>query len=359
MMSRALVSSSKRVSHAFSAIVLTFFLGWLPTSVANAESLTVLTWADYIDMELVEEFTESTGIGVKFSYYESDDHRDEILAESDGRNYDVIVVNGAMLGTYAQRNWLAPVDAAAAPNILGVKERWRDAFPGSARYGVAYFWGTLGIGYRSDLIPEGFTKWSDFFAPSERLRGRLSMLKSARDVVGMALKAAGKSANTTDLDAIRQAGDLLLAQKPFVRSYEYVALNEESALVSGEIWATLIYSGDALMVQEHDENIVYVVPEEGSNLWADYFVVLQSSPRKDLAWRFIDFFNTPEIAARNAQFVYYATPHSEAEKLLPDDHRQDPVIYPEQSVIDRSETYSELSPRAQKTLNEVFANLLH
>ena len=101
-----------------------------------------------------------------------------------------------------------------------------------------------------------------------------------------------------------------------------------------------------------------MVPGEGSNLWADYLVVLQASPRQDLAWKFVDFLNRPEVAARNAQFVYYATPNADAEALLPAEHRDDPVIYPSQSVIERSETYQSLPPRARKTLNEVFANLL-
>ncbi len=332
---------------------------WLAAAAtAAAERLTFLTWADYLDPELVEEFTRESGIGIDLSYFESDDHRDELMVESDGRGYDLAMVNGLMLSTYAQRNWLAPVEVSVAPNIRHIYPRWRDAFEGSSRYGVPYFWGTLGIAYRTDLVPVQISRWEQFFKPEARLHGRISMLKNARDVVGMALKTLGESANSEDRGAIRRAGELLLAQRPYVRSYEYVSLSEESALVSGEVWAAMMYSGDALMVQSHESRIRYVVPEEGSNLWVDYLVVMQASPRVDLAMRFIDFLNRPEIAARNAEFVYYATPNSQAERLLPAEHLQDPVIYPGQPVMDRSESYREIAPRAQKTLNDVFANLL-
>ena len=185
------------------------------------------------------------------------------------------------------------------------------------------------------------------------------MLKSSRDILGMALKSLGHSANTSDRKTIREAGRLLEAQRPFVRSYEYISLNEKSALVSGDVWASLAYSGDALMVQEHHEDIAYVVPEEGSNIWVDYLAVLQASPRKDLAFQFINFLNRPEIAARNAEYVYYATPNVAARQFVSDEYATDAVIHPTASVIERSEVYRKLAPRAQKTVNSVFAELVN
>ena len=83
-----------------------------------------------------------------------------------------------------------------------------------------------------------------------------------------------------------------------------------------------------------------------------------TSTNKPAARQFINFLNRPEVAARNAQYVYYATPNQAAERLLPAEHLENPVIYPSAQVIGRSETYRELAPRAQKTVNEVFANLL-
>jgi len=325
----------------------------------SREQIVFLTWADYLDPEIVTAFEEEHGIDVKFAYYESDDGRDEMLANNDGRGYDLAVVNGLRMNAYTKRNWLAPVPVESISNLQHIEARWRDAFPGSARYGVPYFWGTLGIAYRSDLVPEGFTSWKDLFEPRESLRGRIAMLRSSRDLLGMALKSLGHSANTDDRDAVRAAATLLEAQKPYVRTYEYVSLEENSALVSGEIWVSLMYSGDALMVQEHNENIRYVVPEEGGNLWVDYIAILQSSPRKDLAAKFIDFLNRPAIAARNAEFVYYATPNMAARPYLSQEYFANDVIHPSESVMSRSETYREFAPRTQKAVNSAFARLVN
>ncbi|MDH3714120.1 MAG: spermidine/putrescine ABC transporter substrate-binding protein [Gammaproteobacteria bacterium] len=342
---------------AAAAVFITASL--VPATAELGEELVFLTWADYLDPDVVAEFEHETGIKIRFAYYESDDGRDEILTNSDGRGYDLAIVNGLMLKSYAKRNWLAPMAQHSMPNLAHLEPRWRTAFPAAERYGVPYFWGTLGIAYRQDLVPEGFNSWEDFFQPAEKLRGRIAMLKSSRDILGMALKSLGHSANTNDRNAVREAGRLLEAQRPFVRSYEYISLNEESALVTGDVWASLAYSGDALMVQEHHDEIVYVVPDEGGNLWVDYFTVLQASPRKDLAAKFIDFLNRPQIAARNAEFVYYATPNNAARELVSDDYAEDPVIHPADEVIARSEVYRELMPRTQKAINSVFAQLVN
>jgi spermidine/putrescine transport system substrate-binding protein len=96
------------------------------------------------------------------------------------------------------------------------------------------------------------------------------------------------------------------------------------------------------------------VPEEGTAIWCDYLAVLESSKRKALATKFIDFLNRPEVAARNAWFVNYATPNMAARAHLPAEYLEDRVINPDAAVVLRSEFYRPLPPRAQRTTNSVF-----
>ena len=197
----------------------------------------------------------------------------------------------------------------------------------------------------------------DILQPVESLRGRIGMVENSGDLMGMALKALGHSANSSDPAAIKAAEQLLLAQRPYVNTYSYVALNEESALVSGEIIAAMVYSGDALMVQEFDENIRYGLPTEGGNIWVDYLAVVESSRNKDLAWAFINFLNEPEHAAQLAEYVYYATPNTAAQELLPPEFLENPVIYPSEEALARSESHTPLPPRAVKKRNLAFARI--
>jgi len=319
--------------------------------------LVLLNWSEYLDPELVEKFEQLHNVKVREVYFENDDLRDELLLDTDGMGYDLAVVNGIMVDTYRKRGWLAVATENKISNLKHVDEYWLKSFDGAEGYAVPYFWGTLGIAYRADLVQTPPGSWMDLYKPNEQLRGKIAMVESQRDALGMALKALGYSANSIDSRQIREAMELLLTQKPYVKSYSYLVLDENSALVSGDVVMAMIFSGDALMLKEHHDEIQYVVPREGGNIWVDYLVVLQGSKNKDLAYAFINFLNEPNHAAQLAEFVYYASPNKAAEKLLPADFLEDPVIYPSEEVLSRSEAYTPLPFRATKTRNTNFARL--
>ena len=122
---------------------------------------------------------------------------------------------------------------------------------------------------------------------------------------------------------------------------------------------SMMYNGDTRMLQEYNDDIAFVLPKEGGNIWTDYLSVLSASPRKAQAKRFINFLNEPEIAARLAQYVYYATPNLAAEALLPVDFRNDPVIYPSGEALENSEAYRRLPPRAHKNRAAIFSRIVY
>jgi len=328
------------------------------TPQAEPRELVFLNWSEYMDPDLVEKFEKQFNVKFREVYFESDDLRDDMMLETDGQGYDLALVNGISVDVYRKRGWLSPVSEAQVPNLAHIDKRWLEAFPGLEGYAVPYFWGTMGIAYRKDLVPAPLTSWMDILQPAGYLHGRIGMVENSRDALGMALKALGYSANSTDSRQIKAAEKLLLSQKPHVKTYTYIALNEESALVSGDIIAAMLYSGDALMVQEHHQEIDYVVPSEGGNIWVDYLVVLENSKNKELARTFLNFLNEPDNAAQLAEFVYYATPNMAAEKLLPAEFLEDPIIYPSQAVLSRSEFYKPLPPRAMKKRNIAFSRTL-
>ena len=347
--------------------ILILFGQWSSASIAGAtkpitspiEELRFLTWPGYIEPEVVKEFEQRFNAKVTISYFESNAIRDEMLVNSDGRDYDVTVISSIKFSIYRRRRWLAPLSASDIPNIRHIERRWLETEADTQRYGVPYFWGTTGIAYRADLVSEPITRWQQILSPNEAVHGKIIMINTARDVLGMALKALGYSANSTDPEHLEEAEALLLAQKPYVKDYSYISLSEQSALVDGRAWAAMIYNGDALTLQAFNPNIVYAVPEEGSELWVDYLVVLAASPRQALAKTFINFLNEPQNAARNARFVHYATPNKAAEQWLPAEFLQDTRIYPSAEMLKKSEPYTELPPRIAKQVNTIFSRLLH
>ena len=357
MLSQKLVkimSSSKTL-----LITLSLLVTAVLTQAAEQKELIFLNWSDYMDPEILEEFEQRTGITVKQTYFESDAHRDELLIETGGRGFDVALIDATSIRILAKRGWLEPIDETDIPNLKHINPRWRAFHEEAEVYSVPYFWGTLGIAYRQDLVPFPVSSWMDLLRPAEVLQGRVAMIGSSRALIGVALKALGYSLNSTDAQELKEAEALLQAQAPAVKTYKYVSLDENSALVNGQVAMSMMYNGDAMMVQEQHDKIAFVLPDEGGSIWVDYLSILSASTEKAAAKQFIDFLNEPEVAARLAQFVYYATPNLAAEALLSTEFKSDPVIYASEEALKKSETYHRLPARGQKSRAAIFSRLVN
>jgi len=307
-----------------------------------------------MDPELIERFEEAFDVTIRMVYFKGDDHRNDLLIMSDATGYDVIILNDVEIGNYRQRGWLAPLSEQDVPNLRHIDPRWLKAFSAAEGYAVPVLWGTFGIGYREDLVPEPIESWMQLMEPAEALQGKLVMIRQLRDLIGVALKALGYSVNSRDAAELAEAERLLLAQKPFVGSYGYVSLTEESSLITGEAAAATMYNGDVLMLQEYDERIQFVLPREGSFLWVDYLAVLAASPNHALAKAFVNFLNEPEHAAQWAEYVYMATANRSAKALLSEDFLTDPMVFPDEETMGKLEFLEPLPPRTARRWNAIF-----
>jgi len=338
--------------------LLTFTFIFLFSTYAHSTSpqkLTLLNWGSYIDPDLVLKFEKLFNANIQLVTYSSDDNRDELLITTDGNNFDVAVVDGNSIEGYIRRGWLEKVSEKEIPNIKNILPKWGSAYEGAKEYAVPYFWGTIGIAYRSDLVKSPISSWMDILKPGEELQGKIFMLPQSRELIDIALKALGYSVNNpANPSAYKEAKKLLLEQKPYIKKYDIPTVTHKSALVSGKVVAAVTYSGDALTLNEINENISFVVPNEGSILWADYLVVMAKSEKKKLAMDFINFLNEPQNSAAHAEYMYYATPNSAAEKLLPEEFLTDPVIYPSNDIMEKCEIEKKLPPRIYKTRNTIF-----
>jgi|SRR6056297_650215 len=342
-------------------IVLLSFLLLFPAANLIAESrqeLVILNWSDYLDPDLVAQFETAYNAKVTQVFYASDERRTELLLETNGKGYDLILTSGVDISTYVQQGWLSPLNKDQLPNLAHLSSHWRHAFPYAEHYAVPFFWGTTGIAYRQDLVESPITSWKQFFEPDTELQGKIALFDSPGDVIAMALKSLGFSSNSEDEQALARVRDLLRAQKPYVHSSQYLSMDENSLLVRGDVVAAMAYNGDALMLAEYNDNIRYVLPEEGGEIWIDYFVIARQAANSDLAHVFLDFINDPINAAQMAAFVYYATPNLAAEKLLDEDFLNNPIIYPQKSSLQNSELYTPRSPRAQRLWHIMASELL-
>jgi spermidine/putrescine transport system substrate-binding protein len=345
-----------RILFGLPAIVLfaVFFRDPVRAAAQTEQQLKLLNWSEYLDPEVLAEFRQRYGIAIAETYFETDEMRNEIMFSTNGAGFDLVLANGSSIASYVRHNWLAHISDKDIPNLRHANPRWRACFPEAASYGVPFLWGTLGIAYRTDKISRPVTSWLDLFRPEAALKGKIIMIKDSRDLIGMALKSLGYSANSTTTRELDEAKQLLLAQKPYVKTYSYITLGENSSLITGDAHMAMMYNGDALVLQQQDPAIAFVEPREGCSLWCDFFVIPASSDKKELAYKFLDFIHEPAVMARLARFASYATTNTEAEKLLPGDFKADHSIYPAAPVLEKSEIYADLPPRVSKKYNDIF-----
>lgn len=323
----------------------------------KAQVLKILNWSEYLDPEVISDFEKTYQIEVKEFYFESDEDRTKQLALTDGVGYDIIVSDMPSIRLYARRGWLEAITPEKISNYRYLSPRYLQSENLSEQYAIPLLWGTLGIAYRKDLVKQPITSWQQLFKPADELKHRIVLIRDVNDLVGMGLKSLGYSANSTIAEQLDEVETLLLAQKPFVKSYIYISVEENSALLKGDVWAAMAYNGDALLLNELNPNIEFVVPREGGNLWVDYFLILKSSKNKEMAYRFLDFVNRPENAKRIAEYASCATPNVGAEKLLPSEFKNDPLIYPPKDVIDKMEIYKKLPARVTKKRNGIVTKI--
>lgn len=350
---------SSTVLHRKSCMLLLMAIvaALVPGSTFGTEILKVYTWPDYMDPDVVSRFESRFDAQVQFSYFASDEARDRELAYSNGRGFDVMTINRLQVSRYAERGWLQTLDTEQMPDLRHIDRRWGDALGLYRDHAAAYFWGSLGIAYRQDLVEDAPVDWKTLLNPPEELRRRIVMPSHTRELIAISLKSQGLSANSGDEQLIIDAGNRLLEQKPGVLQYGYPTLDKSADLVSGKVRAGAYYNGDILRLQNYNSDIVFVNPEEGSILWVDYLAIADTSENAALARAFINFLHTPEIAAQQARFLSLATPNAAARALLPSTHLENPAIYPSRRLLQKSEFLQALPPRSQKQVNIIGAHL--
>ncbi|MEC4667954.1 MAG: spermidine/putrescine ABC transporter substrate-binding protein [Nitrospirota bacterium] len=299
----------------------------------TSRTLYYFTWSDYVGPGLLADFEREAGVKVVVDTFSSNEALLGKL-QSGATGYDVAVPSDYMVSIMAHEGLLAELDLAKIPNVDLLEEQLqRLPFDPDYRHSIPYLWGTVGIGYDSDVVQTPPDSWSVLWDP--QYKGKISMLNDQREVFGVALRSMGKSLNSRDPATIELAKAKLLSQKPLVRIYTSELYDQ--LLVSGEVVLAHGWGGPVARAMAERPSIKYVVPKEGGTIWADCLVVLKSSRNKDLAMQFVNYLLDREVAARTTERLLFASSNREARALVPAHLLDNPAIYPPDSVIDRME----------------------
>lgn len=322
---------------------------------AEEPKLNFYNWDTYIGETTLHDFGTATGIDAKMDLYADND---ELFARFKKGNpgYDVIVPTNDFVERMIKAKMLTPLDHGLIPNISNIEKHFLDAaFDPGRKFSLPYMWGTVGIGYRKSKVGFPPDSWK-VLLDSDKHSGRIALLGDPTTVLGVALKYLGHSYNSTNPAEIKTAEQLLIRQKPHIKTF--AEDNGQDLLLSGEVDLTMEWNGDILQVMEEDKDIAYIVPKEGSNLWQDCLCIPTGAPHPANAHKFINFILDAKAGAAIADFIQYATPNKAARALLPDDYNNNPAIFPDDETISRCEPSIYLGEAVQRLRDEAWTRVL-
>ncbi len=353
--------------------------------------LKVAQWYDYwpgsfiTDFETYMKQTYGMDISVQVNIYTSNEELFEWITLG-RQSFDVFFPSNYVVDLMKHGNMIYNINPGWVPNIANLDPNFVGVPQGnpfdqrfiSGRWepvSLPYFWGTTGIGYRTNQIPKQDVEANglDFFwmnawtptvsgYPSVQLAGSMQMLDDERDVIGFGLKKAGWEAqkaqgltptaavppngpqwteNETDTKRIGSAGDWLSRARPNL--FDFNSTTDTSSLIGGAMVLNQVWSGDVMYAKRPDQNIPlpidYEIPIQGSAWWIDCMAIQNTCRNLWLAHQFFNFVHSvanpwPENQVLTA-WNLYSTPNKACyEYFLAHPYpngwnmAEDPILYP-------------------------------
>lgn len=325
----------------------------------------VCSWGEYIDEDLIYQFEEETGITVNYQTAESNEALYSLL-KTGASDYDVIVPSDYMIARLIDEDMLAELDYSNIPNYDLIGDQYKGlSFDPENKYTVPYTWGTLGIIYNTTMVDEPITSWDAMF--DEKYAGNVLMIRNSRDALAAALLDLGYSINTTDEAQIREAYELLADAKSKGVYQSFVMDEVFNKMEGGNAAIAMYYAGDYLTMLENNPDLAYVVPEEGSNWFVDAMCVLKNAQHKEEAEAWINFIASTESNLANMDYIWYASPNTEALEEYPAYYEEtygeplDQDLYEimaaPREVLDRCELYVNLPANVLTLYNDLWTEL--
>lgn len=310
---------------------------WTPPQSADlGDTLVLTTWPNYHDQKTLDRFTELTGVAITVNVFGSNEEMFANL-KAGGTGWDVLVPTNYTFPDYVAEKLLEVLDLSKLPHFAA--ERYEARFldpaiqpPGSGvRYGINKDWGTTGYVVNTKFVTETTDSWKHFW---DLARGAHSGTATIHDYqltsIGNALKYFGYSFNSVDPAELADAEELLLDAKPHLLA---ITSDYQPVMRSEDAHMAMAWTGDGVQLNRDIPTIHYILGKEGGEIWSDFFAVIAGAPHREAAYAFVDYMATPSVQAKDALFHGYPVVDSAAIELLPDEFKNNPIIYPDDALL--------------------------
>ena len=306
--------------------------------------LHVYNWADYVKPELVTRFEAENNCRVVLDTYDSNENLYARL-KAGATGYDLAVPSSYMVQIMREQNMLEELDHSLLPNLKHLDPSSLNvSLDPEVKYAVPYTVSYSGIAYLKSKVPQAEASWAMFDRAD--LAGRMTMLDDMRETIAAGLRFLGYSSNTTNDEELAKARDVIIRWKKNLAKFE----NEQykPGLASGEFLLVHGYVGDLLQIQAENPDIAIVFPKEGFVTTCDCMVIPKGARNKELAHKYINFMQDPQVAAENTGFTQYLCPNKDSYALLGEAVRNNPAVLPAPEVKAVAEVNLDLGPNNSK-----------
>jgi putrescine transport system substrate-binding protein len=346
-------------------------LPYVRPSWAQAGTVNVYNWADYIGETTLADFEAETGIGVVYDTYSSSEEMfAKMLAGSSG--YDAVVTAGLSQPQAIAAGIYEKLDKSKLPNwgnldpeLLKVMEGWD---PG-VQYSLPYMWGSVGFTFNLDMVKErlpdaDLQSLDTIFKPenAEKLADcGISILDSPLDIMLMAMPYLGIDPDTTDVADYQKVVEAFRPIRPYIATFDNT--NYLNAIPNGELCVINNWSGDYAVAKARAVeagltlNLAYFVPKTGAPAWFDVFSIPSDAPNKDNAYTFLNFMLKPEVIAGCTNYTAYANANLASKPFVDPAILADPAVYPDEETIKRLWTPKPLNEEQDRAITRAWTEI--
>lgn len=337
-------------------LIVLFLSGCTPSPVHSQPSqreLVFLNWENDLPLTVLQKFEQEHGVKVHYRTYDSLEEAVSVIRA--GERVDVANLDVRYIPALKEAGLLLSLRQDRLPNYKNISADFRFlVFDPENHYSIPYNWGITGLLVRIDLLPRPVSRWSDLWDIT--LTPQVALYRGERrELAGIALKSLGYSVNTENPVELEQAFQRLAELKQRAVFIEDLGLTSPLELVlEGETPLAMAFAYDWVEAEQQTGEVTMVLPEEGALLWYESFVIPRSCADQDAAELFLNYLMRPEIAAEIAEFNHYATPNVAAWELIAPQVRQNPLIFPDNTILERSEMILPLSPQGESFHDELW-----
>ena len=316
------------------------------------KTLHIFCWSEYIPQQIVEAFSEESGLKVSVETYSSNE---EMLAKlfAGGGNYDIIQPSEYVIEGLIKEGLLTPIDRARMPNMKNLAPEFTNmSFDPGNKYSVPYMAGTVGIVVNSELVQDDIKGYNDVF--QEKFAKNIVILDDAREIVSWGLESLGIPVNEVSDENLAKVKPVLETWLPLVRVFD--SDSPKTALLNGDVALGIVWAGEGAILLNEDEKFKWIVPADGAHLFVDSLAIPKSAKHVQNAELFINYVLRPEVSAKISEAFPYLNPNVAARELLTPAQRKNPASYPTADQLANMQTFKDVGEQATK-IDELVTSL--